>query len=788
MERTDCTVAATVVLAFGLFSGLAFAQNAPTPEPGQVLKQYCVLCHNDKLRTSGLTLESVDLTQPARNAEVLEKVIGKLRLGMMPPQGLPQPSAAVRQSLIVWLENSLDRAAAQNPNPGRSLLHRLNRTEYANAIEDLLGLKVNVASLLPPDDSAFGFDNNANVLGINSVLLERYLAAADRVSALAMADPNVEPGSDVYKARQDLSQDQHIEGLPFGTVGGMAIEYTFPLDAEYEFRLSFFRNNLEIMRGIERTHQVELSIDDKRIFLRPLGGPEDLALMRNPTDGSDAIDARFRIRIPVQAGLHKVTATFVQKRGIGTARLQGFVRSSVDTFEVTGRPHLEGIAILGPYNVAKNSGRPSNIDLSCPQSSSAEDDESCARQVLARIARRAYRRPVTEEDLRPLMDFYRRGAAKGGPDRGYQMALRRMLASPSFLFRAETSPENLPAGAVHPLDPIELASRLSFFLWSSIPDDRLLDLAVSGRLADPKVQESEARRMLADPRGQRFVSNFAGQWLQLRNLRNARPNSGEFPDFDDNLRQDFRSETELLFASVLREDRSVLDLLRADYTFLDERLARHYGIEGVYGSNMRQVALTQEERWGLLGQGSILTVTSHADRTSPVVRGKWILENLLDAPPPPPPPTVPPLSENTEGAPPKSLRARLEMHRANAVCASCHKLMDPIGFSLENFDAVGSWRTEDAGSPIDSAGQLADGSKVNGVMSLRKALLARPEVFAGTVTEKLMIYALGRGLEPYDMPAVRKILRDTAPDYRLSSLVLGVIRSLPFQMRKKPED
>lgn len=778
-----------VVLAFGLFSGLALGQNPASPAPSQFVKQYCVLCHNDKLRTAGLSLEKVDLVQPAHSAETLEKVIEKLQIGMMPPQGVPQPSVAARKAMLSWLETSLDRASAQNPNPGRCLLHRLNRTEYANAIEDLLGLKVDVASLLPPDDSAFGFDNNANVLGINSVLLERYLAAADRVSALAMADPSIEPGSDVYKARQDLSQDQHIEGLPFGTVGGMSIEYTFPLDAEYEFRLSFFRNNLEIMRGIERTHQVELSIDDQRIFLRPLGGPDDLKLMRNPTDGSDAIDARFRIRIPVQAGLHKITATFLQKRGIGTARLQGFIRSSVDTFEVTGRPHLEGITIRGPYNASKNSGRPSNIDLSCPQSSSTEDDESCARQVLARIARRAYRRPVTEEDLRPLMDFYQRGAAKGGPDRGYQMALRRMLASPSFLFRVETSPASLPAGAVHPLNPIELASRLSFFLWSSIPDDRLLDLAVSGKLANPEVQEAEVRRMLADPRGQRFVSNFAGQWLQLRNLRNARPNSTEFPNFDDNLRKDFRNETELLFASVLREDRSVLDLLRADYTFLDERLARHYGIQGVYGSNMRQVALAQEERRGLLGQGSILTVTSHADRTSPVVRGKWILENLLDAPPPPPPPTVPPLSENTEGAPPKSLRARMELHRANAVCASCHKLMDPIGFSLENFDAVGSWRTEDAGSPIDAAGQLADGSKVNGVLSLRKALLARPEVFAGAVTEKLMIYALGRGLEPYDMPAVRSILRDTAPqDYRLVSMVLGVVRSLPFQMRKKPED
>lgn len=780
-------------LTLGVLSGIAAAET-PAPAPDAFLKQYCFTCHNDKLRTAGLSLEKLDLTRPDQSPEVWEKAIRKLRIGIMPPQGARQPDATARKAMISALEAARDQSAAASPNPGHSLLHRLNRTEYAAAIEDLLGLRVDVASLLPPDDSAFGFDNNANVLGVSSVLLERYLAAADRVSAMALADPNTEPGSDVYRARQDLSQDQHIEGLPFGTVGGMAVEHTFPQDAEYEFRLSFFRNNLEIMRGIERPHQVELSIDDQRIFLRTLGGPNDLALMHNPTDGSDAIDARFRIRIPVHAGLHNVTATFVQKRGLGTARLQGFVRSSVDTFEVTGRPHLEALTILGPYNASKNSGRPSNLDLSCQDASSAsgsssQDTESCARQVLQRLARHAYRRPVTGEDMRPLMQFYERGEAKGGPERGYQMALRRILASPSFLFRAETSPANLPAGAVHPVDPVELASRLSFFLWSSIPDERLLDLAVSGKLAQPEVQEAEVRRMLADPRGQRFVANFAGQWLQLRNLRNARPNSAEFPDFDDNLRQDFRKETELLFASVLREDRSVLDLLRADYTFLDERLARHYGIDGVYGSNMRRVALAQEERRGLLGQGSILTVTSHADRTSPVVRGKWILENLLDAPPPPPPPTVPPLTENTEGAPPKSLRARLELHRANAICASCHKLMDPIGFSLENFDAVGTWRTADAGSPIDASGQLADGSKVNGVMSLRKAFLTRPEVFAGAVTEKLMIYALGRGLEPYDMPAVRTILRDTAPEnYRLSSLVVGVVRSLPFQMRKKPED
>jgi hypothetical protein len=757
------------LLAIGLaICGFAASSRAQAPEVRETLTRYCAGCHNERARVAGLAL---NLGSIPADAATWEKVVRKLRMRTMPPSGAARPDEATYNRTATWIETQLDQAAAAHPTPGLPLLHRLNRTEYANAIEDLLGLKVDVAALLPPDDSAFGFDNNAGVLGLSPVLLERYLSAADRISALALGDPDTEPGSDTYRARQDLSQDQHIEGLPFGTVGGMLVEHTFPLDAEYEFRLSIFRNNLEIMRGIERTHQLELSIDDERIFLGDIGGAEDLAKMRNPTDGSDSIDARFRIRVPVKAGRHKVAATFVQKRGWGTARLEGFVRSSVDTFEATGRPHLEAITILGPYSISPKSARPVK-DLAS----------------LETLAHRAYRRPVTAADLKPLREFYELGRAKRGPEGGLQMALRRMLASPSFLFRAETSADNVPAGALHSIDPVELASRLSFFLWSSIPDDALLDSAARGNLAKPGALDATVERMLADPRGQRFVANFAGQWLQLRNLKNARPNSATFPDFDDNLRQSLRQETELLFSSVLLENRSVLDLLRADYTFLNERLARHYGVAGVYGSNFRRVAVDRDERKGILGHGSILTVTSHADRTSPVVRGKWILENLLGAPPPPPPPDVPVLAENTEDAPPKSLRARLELHRANAVCASCHKLMDPIGFSLENFDAVGAWRTEESGSPVDASGRLADGAQVNGVVSLRNAILARPEVFAGAVTEKLLIYALGRGLEPSDMPAVRRIVRDSSrDDYRLKSLIMGVVQSVPFQMRRKPE-
>jgi Protein of unknown function (DUF1592)/Protein of unknown function (DUF1588)/Protein of unknown function (DUF1585)/Protein of unknown function (DUF1587)/Protein of unknown function (DUF1595)/Cytochrome C oxidase, cbb3-type, subunit III len=752
-------------------AALAHAQVDNARDARETVSRYCAGCHNERARVAGLVLNTADISpQIGGDSAVWEKVVRKLRMRTMPPAGAPRPDETTYNWLTTWLETRLDLAVAAHPNPGAPLLHRLNRTEYGNVIQDLLGLKVDVTELLPPDDSAFGFDNNADLLGLSPVLLERYLAAADYVSALALGDPATEPSSETYRARQDLSQDQHIEGLPFGTVGGMMVEHTFPVDAEYEFRLSMFRNNLEIMRGIERTHQAELSIDGERIFLRPVGGAEDLARMRNPTDGSDAIDARFRIRLPVKAGRHTVVATFLQERGVGTLRLQPFVRSSVDTFEASGRPHLEAIKILGPYGAANDGARPVK-----------------ELPPLDVLARRAYRRPVTKADLAPLHAFYERGKAKRGPDGGMQMALRRLLASPSFLFRAETSPDNVQPGAVHLIDGVELASRLSFFLWSSIPDDALLNAGVHGDLEKPAALEATVKRMLADPKSARFVDNFAGQWLQLRNLKNARPNSAIYPDFDDNLRHDFGQETEMLFASVLREDRSVLDLLRADYTFLNERLAKQYGVEGVYGSNFRRIPVAQEERKGLLGQGSILTVTSHADRTSPVVRGKWILENMLGAPPPAPPPEVPPLGENSEGAPPKSLRARMELHRANAVCASCHKTMDPIGFSLENFDAVGTWRTEDAGVPIDASGKLADGTDVNGIVSLRNAILARPEVFAGTVTEKLMIYALGRGLEPSDMPAVRRIVRESAANnYRLRSLIMGVARSVPFQMRKKP--
>jgi hypothetical protein len=772
------------------FAAPVQAQSTPegdTHSPLNVIEEYCFECHGLFDTRADLNLER-DFTLP-EDSTIWEKVIRKLRMRAMPPRGQPRPSDDEYRSTIAFLESQLDESGLQHPDFGPPLLRRLNRTEYGNAIHDLLALDVPVEDLLPPDDSAFGFDNNAAMLSSSPVLLERYLAAADLISGLALGDTAVQAAATTYRVRLDSSQDQHIEGLPFGTVGGMKFEHVFPLDGEYELNVNLLRTNLEWMRGVEMPHQLEMSIDGERVFLGTVGGPDDLALMSNPTDGSDAIDARLRVRVPVKAGAHDVAVTFIQKRAVGTGRLQGFLRSSVDTFESVGRPHLEMVTVRGPFDATGPGDTASRRKvLSCMPAKHSEPSEelSCAHEILGTLAKSAYRRPVTEDDMKPLMEFYEQGRKKGSFESGIQMGVRRMLASPDFIFRPENSPEELAPGTPYRISDLELASRLSFFLWSSFPDDELIDIAAAGDLHKPEVLREQALRMLDDPKAERFVQNFAGQWLQLRNLKNARPNSADFPNFDDNLRTGFRQETEMLFASVLDEERSVLDLLRADYTFVNERLAKHYGIPGVYGSNFRRVPVTDEARLGILGHGSVLTVTAHADRTSPVVRGKWILDNLLGAPPPPPPPNVPALADNGENEVPKTLRARLELHRANPVCSSCHSVMDPLGFAMDNFDAVGTWRTEDAGQPINASGTLVDGSEVDGVISLRKVLLSKPEVFVGTVTEKLMIYALGRGIAPSDAVAVRSIVRETAAeDYKLKSLVLGVIESAPFQMNVK---
>jgi hypothetical protein len=776
-----------VKYGFLLFSAsLSLALGAT---PREVLDKYCVACHNQRLKTADLILDSADVSNVPSNAEVWEKVIRKLRAGAMPPPSAARPDQPTSTSLISYLEQQLDVADAAHPYAGRQVLHRLNRAEYGNAIRDLLALEIDAKALLPPDDSAFGFDNISDVLGLSPALQERYLSAALKIGALAVGDPNVSPGSETYRIKQDLSQNQHVEGMPLGTIGGTRVLHNFPLDGEYVFQAKLYRTNLNIVRGLELPRQVEFTVDGQRIHVAQFGGPADLAsLFEKPTDTGDEVEARMRVRVPIKAGPHIVTATFVQESEVvAPLRLQPFLRSSVDNFDWSGSPHLQTLAITGPFNATGTGDTPSRRKIFTCRPANAATEESCAKQIIGTLARLAYRQPVSPADLQRLMSFYADGRKEGNFESGIETALQRILASPKFVFRIERDSDSVLPGATHRITGVELASRLSFFLWSSIPDDQLLKVA--DKLQDQAVLLREVRRMLADPRSQALVDNFAGQWLHLRNVQSLLPNSDLFPDFDDNLRQSLERETEMFFESILREDRNVIDLLTADYTFLNERLARHYGISGIYGSRFRRVTLTGEERRGLLGQGSILAVTSHSDRTSPVVRGKFILENILGMTVPPPPPDVPPLKENQEVRKPRTMREQMIEHRADPVCASCHKAMDPIGFALENFDAVGAWRADDSGAAIDASGELADGTKVDGAVALRRALLSRPENFVGTVTEKLFTYALGRGIDYRDMPAVRSIVRESArSNYKFSSLILGVVRSSQFQMRTKPAE
>ena len=765
---------------------------AAASPPQQLVSTYCVTCHNARAKTGGLTLDDPALANVAAHADVWEKVIRKLRAGMMPPPGLPQPDEATRRDVVAWLESTLDRAATATPNPGAPLVHRLNRAEYANAIRDLLALDVDVASLLPPDDSSSGFDNNADVLGVSPVLLESYLDAAERVSALALGDPQTPPAGELFRVRQDESQDQRVDGLPLGTVGGMRVHTTLPLDGEYQFQVRLFRTNLGTMRGLEYPHQLEIAVDGERVHLASFGGDEEITNSSdNPTTTGDSVDGRFTARVPLKAGPRDITVAFIEKtHALNTRRLQSYVRSSSDTIDFSGLPHIDEIILTGPFNAKGASNTPSRQRVFICRPKTARDEGPCATQILSTLARRAYRGDFTTQDARTLQQFFERGRQEGGRfEAGIDLALRRILASPKFVFRVEKDPETLSVGSVYRLNDLELASRLSFFLWSSIPDDELLDMAARGKLSAPGALEQQVRRMLRDPKAHAIVENFGGQWLQLRNLKGKQPNSHEFPDFDDNLRQAMLTEMDLFLSSVLQEDRSVVDLMTADYTFLNERLARHYGIQNVYGSHFRRVTLQNDVRKGLLGKGAILMVTSHPHRTSPVLRGKFILDNVLGTPPPPPPDVVPAFPEDVEPQKPRSVRERLEQHRRNPACAGCHRIIDPAGLALENFDAVGAWRTRDGGTrgtPVDVSGQLVDGTRVTGVVELRQALLRDPRTFVGTMTERLLTYAIGRGLTGADMPAVRSIVRDAGrDDYRFSSIVLGVVRSVPFQMRVK---
>ncbi len=776
--------------------GFMFASEAQQPSDGaplpsaphrDVINRYCVSCHNDRLKTGGLALDTVAAHQVGQDPEVWEKVLRKVRARQMPPVGMPRPDEAAYEAAILSLETSLDRAAAVNPNPGRTeTLRRLNRTEYQNAIRDLLAVEVDVASLLPADDSSYGFDN-VTVGDLSPTLLDRYISAAEKISRLAVGRPSRSPGGDTIRIQPDLTQEEHLDGLPIGTRGGAVVRYTFPLDGEYEIQIRLARDRNEHVEGLTDSHELELSLDRERVQLFTVKPPQrEAGLSEDYQPNHDNIDRHLNVRVPVRAGAHALGVAFLKNP---SALLETARQPYQAHFNFYRHPRIQpaiySISIIGPY-AAKGPGEtPSRRRIFVSRPANPGEEERCARRILATLMRRAYRRPVTDADLQGPFALYRQARAEGGFEAGIEMALSAVLVSPQFLFRVEQDPAGIPPNTVYRLSDLELASRLSFFLWSSIPDDELLDVASAGKLKDPAVLEQQVRRLLADSRSGTLVSNFASQWLHLRNLASITPDMRLFPDFDDNLREAFRQETELFVESILREDRSALDLLRANFTYVNERLARHYGIPHVYGSRVRRITLDEDSRrGGLLRHASILTVTSYATRTSPVIRGKWVLENILGVPPPPPLPDVPALKDNTVDGN-LSVRKRLAEHRTNPVCAGCHNLMDPVGLSLEKFDAIGRWRTAEGGAPIDASGGLPDGSRFADVHGLEQALLSRPEMFVGTLAEKLLTYALGRGVEYYDAPAIRAIVRDArAKDFRVSSIILGIVESEPFQMRK----
>ncbi len=772
-----------------------------------VLDRYCVTCHNQQLRTADLTLDRLDLDQVNHTPDLWEKVVQKLRSRSMPPTGRPRPDHATYEALASWLETALDRAAAANPRPGRAAVHRLNRTEYTNAIRDLLHLEIDGRSLLPADESGHGFDTIADLLSVSPGLLERYMSAATKISRQAVGDVAQRPVIETYSVRPTLVQDGRMsDALPFGTRGGIAIRHHFPVDGEYVIKIRLQRTWMDEIRGLAEPHQLEVRLDRARLELFAIGGKytdpaPDYRLRQEQGPAADDALARLQYEMTADAGLEVRFSAKAGTRLVGVAFQKDTLapegvlrpRPSVSSFAFRSikdtDPGVDTVQIIGPYNATALGDTPSRRRILVCRPAGPDDEDRCATEILATLARRAYRRPATDADVETLLGFYQAAGRTKGFEAGIGLALERLLVDPDFLFRVERDVTSA-RGSVYPVSDVELASRLSFFLWSSIPDDELLDLAERGRLRDPAVLDAQVRRMLADRRSTALVSNFAGQWLYVRNMRLVFPDPEAFPEFDDNLRDAFQRETELFVESILHEDRSVLDLLRADHTFLNARLARHYGVPNVYGNHFRRVT-AGEARRGLLGHGSILTVTSYAHRTSPVMRGKWLLENILGAPPPPPPADVPALEENDDGVHARSVRERLEQHRRSPVCASCHARMDPLGFALENFDAIGRWReTGDAATAIDASGTLPDGTAFSGPVEFRAALLNETYrgQFATTVTRKLLTYALGRGLEHSDAPAVRAITREAAPgDYRWSSLILGIVKSVPFQMRGAPE-
>lgn len=733
---------------------------APTAPDRAMLTQYCLGCHSEKLKSGSVVLEKLDPANPAGQVDVWERVVRKVRAGMMPPAGSPRPDRAVLDGFAGRLEGALDREAVAHPNPGAIALHRLNRAEYSNVVRDLLGVEIDVATMLPADDSSEGFDNIADALRISPALLDGYVTAAANLSRLAVGDPGIGAVTATYRAPNGLSQSSHIDGLPLGTVGGMQARHTFPLDAEYTIRVGARGGGGGIgAPASDSIDHVELTLDGERVKVFDLGG-------RGGTE----------IKIPVKAGPHNVAAAVLPGASAGINELwKG----------LGGTPAVSNIVIVGPVNPTGPGDSPSRQRIFTCRPSQATEEAACARKILSNLALHAYRHSPTDAEMTTLMQFYSNARAGGTFDSGIQRGLARILADPQFIYRFEREPEAVKPGASYRINDLELASRLSFFLWSSAPDDELLQVAANGRLHEPAVLREQTVRLLRDPKSKALVTNFAGQWLMLRDLKAASPDTR---GFDENLRRGMARETEMFFESIIREDRSIRDLLDADYTFVDERLARHYGMTGVRGDRFRRVTLPKNDpRRGLLGKASLLLVTSVTNRTSPVARGKWILENILGVPAPLPPPNVPALEEQDKaGTEPGTIREKMELHRKNAPCSGCHKIMDPIGFSLENFDLIGRWRSVDGKTPIDASGQLVDGTALNGPDTLRAALLSRFDVVARTLSEKLLTYGLGRAMRPADMPSVRAITREAAKnDYKFSSLILGVVSSDTFQMRRK---
>jgi Protein of unknown function (DUF1592)/Protein of unknown function (DUF1588)/Protein of unknown function (DUF1585)/Protein of unknown function (DUF1587)/Protein of unknown function (DUF1595)/Planctomycete cytochrome C len=786
------------------FSRTTFAQTAgPVAAAGEtapaaVLSKYCITCHNEKRKTAALMIDKLDLQHVGADAEVWEKVARKLRTQEMPPPGAPRPDKTTYTAVTAHLESTLDAAAAANPNPGRVAVHRLNRAEYTAAIRDLLGLEIDGKALLSSDETdQEGFDNVASVLSVSPALLENYLAAARTISRLAIGDTTLNPVVDTFKISKMLFQDEQIsDDLPFGSRGGALIRYYFPVDGEYTVKALLRRQEYDYIIGMGEAHQLDFRLDGTLLKRFSVGGeakgmtmPENFA---GNTQGDPAFeeymhtaDAKLEVRVPVKAGLHEVGVSFVRRlwepEGIWQPPQTGFGRTTNEYYH--GNPAVEIVMIGGPYGkpVPGDSVVRRRVFVCQPKDTASE--QPCARKILSALARRAYRRPATEKDLQTLLEFYKAGRAEAGFDVGIQRALERLLAAPSFLFRVEHEPANVARGATYRLSDLDLASRLSFFLWGSIPDDELLNIAERGKLKDPVVLEQQVQRMLRDPRSDALVNNFANRWLELSKIAGVVPDTDLYREFDENLRDAMEKETRLFVGSQLHEDRSVLELVTANYTFLNQRLATHYKVPDVYGDHFRKVTLSDGVRGGLLGQGSILTVTSYANRTSVVMRGRWVLANLLGAPPAEPPADVPALKEAGMDGAPRSLRERMEVHRKNPACASCHMRMDPLGFSLENFDATGKWRTEADGAPIDASASLPDGTTFGGVAGLRTMLVSHKEDFVRTVSGKLLAYAIGRGLEYYDQPAVRKIARQAArSDYRWSSIVAGIVTSTPFSM------